>query len=133
MDAADAEVLKEHAKVQRALEALGQVPLDGQGFGGHRMLGGTGLVHMGGRLYDPATGRFLSADPFVQEPNNLQNYNRYTYVLNNPLSYVDPSGYIFKKIGRALGKVWKAVRPFVGTVITVALTMVGVPACYRPN
>ncbi len=68
-----------------------------QGFGGHRMLGGTGLVHMGGRLYDPGTGRFLSADPFVQEPNNLQNYNRYTYVLNNPLSYTDPSGYFIDK------------------------------------
>ncbi|MCC5807758.1 MAG: RHS repeat-associated core domain-containing protein [Opitutales bacterium] len=68
-----------------------------QGFGGHRMLDGTGLVHMGGRLYDPATGRFLSPDPFVQEPNNLQNYNRYSYVLNNPLSYTDPSGYFIDK------------------------------------
>ncbi len=48
---------------------------------------------MNGRIYDPLLGRFLSADPFVQFPNNLQNYNRYSYALNNPLSLVDPSGY----------------------------------------
>ncbi len=48
---------------------------------------------MRGRLYDPVLGRFLSADPFVQFPNNTQSYNRYSYVLNNPLSFTDPSGY----------------------------------------
>ncbi|MBN1404080.1 MAG: hypothetical protein JW942_06405 [Opitutales bacterium] len=46
------------------------------------------------RVYDPQTGRFLSADIVVQNPSNLQSYNRYAYSLNNPLRYVDPSGYV---------------------------------------
>jgi hypothetical protein len=37
-----------------------------------------------------------SPDPFVQAPGNPQNYNRFTYALNNPLKYIDPSGYIYK-------------------------------------
>lgn len=52
-----------------------------------------GLTHMNGRLYDPVLARFVSADPYVQFPSNLQSFNRYSYVLNNPLSYTDPSGY----------------------------------------
>jgi len=48
---------------------------------------------MNGRIYDPKLGRFLQADPIVQAPKNSQNLNRYSYVLNNPLSYSDPSGY----------------------------------------
>ena len=51
---------------------------------------------MNGRVYDPFLARFLSPDPFVQAPGNPQNYNRYTYALNNPLKYTDPSGYTFK-------------------------------------
>src|SRR5690606_22910882 len=43
-------------------------------------------------LYDPKLHRFLSPDNYVQDPFNTQNFNRYGYVLNNPLSYVDPSG-----------------------------------------
>ncbi len=46
-----------------------------------------------GRVYDPMTMNFLSPDPVLQNPNNSQNYNRYSYCLNNPLKYVDPSGY----------------------------------------
>ncbi|MDY0090374.1 MAG: hypothetical protein RBR78_08400 [Flavobacteriaceae bacterium] len=34
----------------------------------------------------------MSPDNFVQDPHNTQNYNRYAYVLNNPLLYTDPSG-----------------------------------------
>ena len=64
-------------------------------FTGHEDLGELGLIHMNGRLYDPALGRFLSADPTVQFPSNMQNYNRYTYINNNPLSAVDYSGYGF--------------------------------------
>jgi len=48
---------------------------------------------MNGRIYDPLLGRFLSADKLVQNPYSLQNYNRYAYVMNNPLTLIDPTGY----------------------------------------
>ena len=60
------------------------------------------VIHMGGRTYNPHLGRFMQADPFVQAPGNLQNYNRYSYVLNNPMSYTDPSGYFFKKLFKGI-------------------------------
>lgn len=62
------------------------------GFTGHEHLDEFGLINMNGRCYDPALGRMLSPDNFVQDPSNSQNFNRYSYVLNNPLKYVDPSG-----------------------------------------
>jgi hypothetical protein len=43
-------------------------------------------------MYDPLLGRMLSPDNYVQEPYNSQSYNRYSYCLNNPLKYTDPSG-----------------------------------------
>ena len=64
-----------------------------RGFTGHEHLDEIGLVHMNGRVYDPLLGRFMTADPFVQSPRNLQSYNRYSYVWNNPLSAIDPTGY----------------------------------------
>ncbi|PRP93858.1 hypothetical protein ENSA7_78990 [Enhygromyxa salina] len=48
---------------------------------------------MGGRMYDPQLGRMASADPFVVAPNSTQGWNRYAYVLNQPLSLTDPSGF----------------------------------------
>ena len=65
---------------------------------------------MNGRVYDPTIGRFLSADPHIQAPGNLQSYNRYSYVMNNPLRYTDPSGYFWKKIKRGLSSFWKKNR-----------------------
>ena len=50
-------------------------------------------VSLNGRVQDAISGRFISPDPFVTEPGNTQNWNRYTYVYNNPLSYIDPSGF----------------------------------------
>ncbi|MEN9559635.1 MAG: hypothetical protein RLZZ502_846 [Pseudomonadota bacterium] len=64
-----------------------------RGFTGHETLDEVGLIHMNGRLYDPNTARFLHADPIIQDPQNSQSYNRYSYVLNNPLSFTDPSGF----------------------------------------
>lgn len=64
-----------------------------RGFTGHEMLDELGFVHMNGRLYDPITGRMLQADPIIQDAYNSQNYNRYSYVLNNPLSMTDPTGF----------------------------------------
>jgi len=63
------------------------------GFTGHDELDNHNLIHMGGRVYDPGLGRFLSADIFVQSPYSSQSYNRYSYASNNPLSRVDPTGY----------------------------------------
>ena len=45
--------------------------------------------------YDPALGRFLSPDPYVQAPDFTQNFNRYSYCLNNPLKYTDEDGEVF--------------------------------------
>lgn len=63
-----------------------------RGYTGHEMLTEFNLVNMNGRLYDPALGRFLSPDNYVQMPENSQSFNRYSYCLNNPLKYTDPSG-----------------------------------------
>jgi len=63
-----------------------------RGYTGHEHLQSVGLIHMNGRLYDPKLHRFLQPDNFIQDPYNTQNYNRYGYVLNNPLKYTDPSG-----------------------------------------
>jgi RHS repeat-associated protein len=54
-----------------------------------------GLVHLNGRVYDPLIGRMMSADPFVPDPLNAQAWNRYSYVINNPLAFTDPNGYCF--------------------------------------
>lgn len=67
-----------------------------RGFTGHENIQEFALVHMNGRVYDPILGRFISPDPYVQDPFELGNYNRYSYVLNNPLKYTDPTGYNFK-------------------------------------
>lgn len=64
----------------------------GRGFTGHEHLTWFGLVNMNARLYDPLLGRFLSPDPYVQAPDFTQNFNRYSYALNNPLRYTDESG-----------------------------------------
>ena len=75
-----------------------------RGYTGHEMLPQFGLINMNGRLYDPQIGRFLSTDNYVQEPYDSQNFNRYSYCLNNPLKYTDPSGeFIHLLIGAAVG------------------------------
>ena len=63
------------------------------GFTKHEHLDAHGLIHMNGRAYDPGLGRFLSVDPFIADITNAQQLNAYSYVLNNPLSGVDPTGY----------------------------------------
>lgn len=67
----------------------------GRGYTGHEFLPWFSLYNMNARLYDPLVGRFLSPDPYVQAPDFTQNFNRYSYCLNNPLKYTDPSGEFF--------------------------------------
>ena len=72
------------------MSVIGTVTRDG--FTGHEHLDNVGLIHMNGRVYDPAIARFLSPDPVVTSPFNRQDLNRYAYAWNNPLSIVDPTG-----------------------------------------
>lgn len=70
-------------------------PVHTRGFCGHEELPSLGLIDMNGRMYDPCVGRFVSPDPYVQAPDLSQNFNRYSYCLNNPLSYKDETGEFF--------------------------------------
>lgn len=63
-----------------------------RGYTSHEHFAEVGIIHMNGRIYDPLLRRFLNADENIQAPFNTQNYNRYGYVMNNPLMYTDPSG-----------------------------------------
>ncbi|HEX9742385.1 MAG TPA: RHS repeat-associated core domain-containing protein [Nitrospiraceae bacterium] len=68
------------------------------GFTGQRRDDSTGLYYYHARYYDPELGRFTQPDPFVQDPADPQTLNRYSYVRNNPVNYVDPSGNFFFEI-----------------------------------
>ena len=52
----------------------------------------SGLYYYGARYYNPELTRFTQPDTITQDVYNPQNLNRYSYVLNNPLKYTDPSG-----------------------------------------
>ncbi|MDQ6984422.1 MAG: RHS repeat-associated core domain-containing protein, partial [Ghiorsea sp.] len=96
-------------------------PAISQGYTGHKMVNDLEVIHMNGRIYDPTLGRFLQADPHIQAPKNSQSYNRYSYVLNNPMSYTDPSGYFFKAIGKFLKKNWRTIVAIAASYVTFGL------------
>jgi RHS repeat-associated protein len=97
-----------------------------RGFTGHEMIDEMDLVNMNGRVYDPALGRFLSADPFIHDVTNAQDLNRYSYVHNNPLSYTDMNGYGFFK---SLGKFFKKIlKPLIALAVALTLQFELLPA-----
>ncbi|WP_118976990.1 FG-GAP-like repeat-containing protein [Taibaiella koreensis] len=65
-----------------------------RGYTGHEHIPQFGIINMNGRLYDPLMGRMFSPDPNIAGNDNTQGYNRYSYALNNPLKYTDPTGYM---------------------------------------
>jgi RHS repeat-associated protein len=98
------------------------------GFTGHKTLASAGVIHMGGRIYDAMIGRFLSADPHIQSPLNSQSLNRYSYTLNNPLSWTDPSGYFLSSIIKSLKNLFKAIGKIIKSVLKVIKKVVKVIA-----
>jgi RHS repeat-associated protein len=88
---------------------LTQLPFTNKGYTGHENIQEVDLIHMNGRVYDATLARFMSADPHIQEGALTQSYNRYSYVMNNPMKYTDPSGYFFKSLFRAIKKAVKSV------------------------
>ena len=82
-----------------------------RGYTGHEMDASTGLINMNARPYDPILGRFLSADTVVPSAGNMQGFSRYSYVLNNPLLYTDPSGHFWHIIiGAIVGGVMAGIQ-----------------------
>lgn len=63
------------------------------GYTGHEGDEALGLVNMKGRIYDPRIARFLTTDPLVSHPGFSQSWNPYSYVMNSPLKFVDPTGF----------------------------------------
>ena len=64
-----------------------------RGFTGHEHIDSECLINANARVYDPTIARFMSADSMVPNPFNGQAFNRYSYVGNNPLSMIDPTGH----------------------------------------
>ncbi|HQR56457.1 MAG TPA: RHS repeat-associated core domain-containing protein [Burkholderiaceae bacterium] len=99
-----------------------------RGFTGHEHLDDVGVIHMNGRLYDGRIGRFLQADPLIQELARYQGFNRYSYVLNNPLNATDPSGEIIPQLVMAAAVAYYAYvnpkfRPIASIMVGVILAL----------
>lgn len=72
-----------------------------------------GFYNYKARLYDPALGRFISADTIVQAPGDPQTLNRYSYCRNNPLVFTGPSGHDFFLaffIGALIGALFSGIQ-----------------------
>ncbi len=67
--------------------------LSNYGYTSHEQVDGFGLIDMKGRMYDSSTNHFVSADPYIVTPLLSENANRYSYVYNNPINNIDPTGY----------------------------------------
>ncbi len=91
-----------------------------RGFTGQEELSVSGLVHLNGRVYDPLLARFTSPDTTTESPFDPQDWNRYSYVGNDPLAFTDPSGHCF------LGCFWQHIvsNPIVRAVVQIVATVV---------
>jgi len=92
-----------------------------RGYTGHKMDAEVGLINMNARLYDPVIGRFISADVTIDTPSDMQTYNRFTYVMNNPFAHTDPSG------NWSWHNFFKAAKPVVIVIVAVAVAYFAPP------
>jgi RHS repeat-associated protein len=83
----------------------------------------SGLYYYGARYYDPELGRFISPDPIVPSPGDPQSLNRYSYVRNNPVKYIDPTGHSFwSAIGNFFKNLFRRPEIFFATLVVGLVT-----------
>lgn len=91
-----------------------------------------GLYNYNARLYDPDLGRFLTPDTIVPDPTNPQGLNRYSYVINNPLNFTDPTGHGW------FSKTWNDFKKFLKTRVnfnvegSIVVTSFDAPPSFSP-
>ena len=117
----DNEIISDPDKIEK------KILLIDRGYTSHEHFQEVGIIHMNGRLYAPLLRRFLNADENIQNPYNTQNYNKYGYVLNNPLMYNDPSGEFVFAIFAALPAFWgaAATAAVIGATVGLASYTIG--------
>ncbi|MBW7475377.1 FG-GAP-like repeat-containing protein [Paenibacillus oenotherae] len=82
------------------------------------------LLYCQARYYDPQIGRFLMPDTMVPELYHPMAWNRYSYVQNNPLRYIDPTGHFWEEIGQWFEDNWKQIVAAVAVVAVIVLAVV---------
>lgn len=87
---------------------------------GHRRRNGSVFLPI--PLLRPRAWRFVQADTIVPSADTSQALNRYAYVKNNPLKFTDPSGHGW------FSDIWKKIKSWIGTILTVALLFTGIGA-----
>jgi len=92
-------------------------------FTGQRLDTSTGLYFYHARYYDPQLGRFTQPDTIVQAPGDPQSLNRYAYARNNPVKYVDPTGYGF----------WDWINGVLWAILTVVFLIASGASFYEGN
>jgi RHS repeat-associated protein len=90
------------------------------GYAGEQFDAETGFVYLRARMYDPATGRFLSRDPFPGFATSPASQNPYSYAHNNPVNYTDPSGRVVFAPMLAAAGVGAVVGAFGGAMVGIA-------------
>ena len=100
-------------------------PVTTRGYTGHEHVDAGGLIHMNARLFDPVLGRFLQPDPMVQDTSGANGWNAYSYVLNNPLRYTDPTGMLGVEERRWAATALIIASYFVAPYVTPYLTKFG--------
>ena len=74
-------------------QQFGTEHMSRKGYTGHEHLDHLGMIHMRGRVQEPILGRMISGDPLLGDIGNPETLNRYAYVVNNPATLTDPTGF----------------------------------------
>ncbi len=105
---------------------------DHKGYTDQEELDELSLVHLNGRVYDPLTSRFVSPDPTVPDPYDLQSLNRASYVRNSPMDKVDPTGFQDDGNNSYDVKILLKTAPSTGSIVPKYSTVEGTVAAGTP-